>query len=200
MDNPTITYYSTEAKNISDKYNSVPSGIHQFFKAAFVEGTKILDIGCGSGRDMAELVKNGFDAYGVDASSEMVQYAQEQYPELKGRIEKGVLPNLEMPFGGTFDGVLCCAVLMHLPKEELFDSVFAIRKLLKENGRLLVSIPEDRPDIDENCRDDKGRLFNSVRPEYLQLLFERLGFLLSGDGKLTIRSGLAIRGLPLLLL
>ena len=191
MDNPTITYYSTEAKNISDKYNSVPSGIHQFFKAAFVEGTKILDIGCGSGRDMAELVKNGFDAYGVDASSEMVQYAQEQYPELKGRIEKGVLPNLEMPFGGTFDGVLCCAVLMHLPKEELFDSVFAIRKLLKENGRLLVSIPEDRPDIDENCRDDKGRLFNSVRPEYLQLLFERLGFSVIGRWKTddTFRPG-----------
>ena len=60
MDNPTITYYSTEAKSISDKYNSVPSGIHQFFKAAFIEGTRILDIGCGSGRDMAELVKKGF--------------------------------------------------------------------------------------------------------------------------------------------
>ena len=101
---------------------------------------KILDIGCGSGRDMAELIKNCFDAYGVDASPEMVQYAQEKYPELKGRIEKGVLPNLEKPFSGEFNGIFCCAVLMHLPKEELFDPAFAIGKILKENGRPVFNI------------------------------------------------------------
>ena len=144
---------------------------------------KILDIGCGSGRDMAILIQYGIDIYGVDASPEMVQYAQEKYPELQAKIDIGVLPNLGKPFGGEFDGVLCSAVLMHLPKEELFDAAFSIRNLMKEGGRLLVSMPHDRPDIDEHCRDSKGRLFNSVKPEYLQLLFERLGFSIIGKWK-----------------
>ncbi len=183
MDEQTISYYSREAKNISDKYNSVSSGIRQFIPTTFVKGMKILDIGCGSGRDMANLIEDGYDAYGVDASPEMVQYAQKRHPELKGKIEEAMLPNLGKPFGGNFDGILCTAVLMHLPKEELFDAAFDIRGLLKEKGRLLLSIPDNRPDVDENFRDSKGRLFNSVRPEYIKLLFERLGFSIIGQWK-----------------
>ncbi len=183
MDELTLRYYSEEAKNISDKYNNVSSGLQKYFSTVFVEGMKILDIGCGSGRDMAILIQYGIDIYGVDASPEMVQYAQEKYPELQAKIDIGVLPNLGKPFGGEFDGVLCSAVLMHLPKEELFDAAFSIRNLMKEGGRLLVSMPHDRPDIDEHCRDSKGRLFNSVKPEYLQLLFERLGFSIIGKWK-----------------
>lgn len=180
MDELTVKYYSTEAKSVSDKYNVTPSGLQKYFPTVFVGGMKILDIGCGSGRDIADLIKYGIDVYGIDASLEMVHNAQERHPELNERIEQAILPNLGKPFGGKFDGVLCSAVLMHLPKEELFDAVFAIRNVLKENGRLLVSIPQDRPDIDEHCRDSKGRLFNSVKPEYLQLLFERLGFSVIG--------------------
>jgi len=52
MDELTLRYYSEEAKNISDKYNNVSSGLQKYFSTVFVEGMKILDIGCGSGRDM----------------------------------------------------------------------------------------------------------------------------------------------------
>ena len=44
------------------------------------------------------------------------------------------------------------------------------------NGRLLLSIPKDRPGIDSSGRDERGRLFTPLVPEALQLLFERLGF------------------------
>jgi SAM-dependent methyltransferase len=180
MDEPTLNYYSVNAHNIVKHYNNISSGIHQFFPSTFIQCTRIIDIGCGSGRDLHELLAQGYDAYGVDPCDEMLLSALDQYPELLGRVEKGGLPELGIPFGGEFDGVLCSAVLMHLPKEELFNAVFAIRRVLKENGRLLISVPEDRPGIDNDHRDDKGRLFNGVRPEYLQLLFERLGFSLIG--------------------
>jgi hypothetical protein len=48
--------------------------------------------------------------------------------------------------------------------------------LLKANGRLLLSIPKDRPGIDASRRDEGGRLFTQLVPEELELLFERLGF------------------------
>lgn len=143
------------------------------------------------GRESAYLLNQGYDAYGVDASPEMIECARDKYPELEGRIDKCILPDLGKPFNTEFDGVLCCAVLMHLPKEELFDAAFAIKNILRDNGSLLISLPDDRPDIDEHFRDDKGRLFNSVRPEYLQLLFERLGFSVTGRWKTddTFRPG-----------
>lgn len=55
-----------------------------------------------------------------------------------------------------FDGVLCSAVLMHLPEELIFDSLYSIRRMLKENGRLLISVPNGLPF--EGNRDKHGRL------------------------------------------
>jgi len=44
------------------------------------------------------------------------------------------------------------------------------------HGRLLVSLPLSRGDVDDGERAADGRLFKSYLPDYLQLLFERLGF------------------------
>ncbi|MFN7750709.1 MAG: hypothetical protein ACK5TE_00385, partial [Pseudomonadota bacterium] len=63
---------------------------------------------------------------------------------------------------------------------DLFDTVFALRGLLRRHGRLLLSLPLARADIDVDERDSHGRLFKTYRPEYLQLLFERVGFQLIG--------------------
>lgn len=180
MDDATISYYSLNSESISEEYNHVDSGIWKYIPSVFISGMRILDIGCGSGRDISYLLKQGHNAYGVDPSEEMLHCAKQDFPDLKDRIEKGGLPDLGKPFGGEFDGVLCSAVFMHIPREELFDSAFAIKRILKEDGMLLISIPYNRPGIDEHQRDKKGRLFNQVQPEFLQLLFERLGFSVTG--------------------
>ena len=66
---------------------------------------------------------------------------------------------------------------MHLPEKQLFDASFSIRRVLKENGRLLISIPlEDKTVDPKTNRDKRGRLFNGITPENLQLIFERIGF------------------------
>lgn len=69
----------------------------------------------------------GHDPYGVDATVEFVEIAQRLHPELMGRIIQSSLPSLEPPFGGRFDGVLCSAVLMHLPLTELDAAATSIK-------------------------------------------------------------------------
>lgn len=69
---------------------------------------------------------------------------------------------------------------MHLAEADLFDAAFAMRRLLKKGGRLLLSLPRSRSDIGPDGRDSDGRLFSPYTPEYVQLLFERLGFQLIG--------------------
>ncbi len=41
----------------------------------------ILDIGCGTGRDLAALVKNGAEGWGVDTLPAMIAYAQKVRPQ-----------------------------------------------------------------------------------------------------------------------
>jgi hypothetical protein len=109
-------------------------------------------------------------------SAALAALAVVHHPELAGRIAGGALPQIGEPFGGRFDGILCSAVLMHVPEADLFDTVFALRQLLRPNGRLLVSLPLSRGDVGGNERGIDGRLFKNYAPEYLQLLLERVGF------------------------
>ncbi len=180
MDQQTLKYYNQNALDIFNNYIKAKEGISSFFATAFPIHTKILDIGAGSGRDMQFLLDKGYDAYGIEPSVELRQLALSQYPVLEGRLFDGSLPDIDEGFTEKFDGVLCSAVLMHIPKELLFDTVYAIKRILKHRGNLLISIPGEGPEIDSSHRDKNGRLFCNYNPEYLQLLFERIGFKLTG--------------------
>jgi 2-polyprenyl-3-methyl-5-hydroxy-6-metoxy-1,4-benzoquinol methylase len=60
---------------------------------------------------------------------------------------------LSEPYGyELFDGVLCCAVLMHIDSTELFNAALSIKRCLKVNGRLLISVPSQRSDTGEGER------------------------------------------------
>lgn len=176
MDQQTLKYYSANASEIADRYESVVSNLSQHFESAFIRQSKILDIGCGSGRDLSALSKLGHDCYGVDATEEFVALAQKLHPELTGRITCNSLPNLELPFGGGFDAILCSAVLMHVSVGDLVGSALSIKQCLNKHGRVLYSVPSKRLDVVAEDRDAHGRLFIPNQSDRLQSIFTNLGF------------------------
>ena len=180
VDPKTAEFYDRHATDLAARYESARSPVERYYPLAFPAGSRVLDVGAGSGRDLAALIKTGYDGHGVEPSEGLRQAAVVAHPELNGRLVGGALPDIGLPFAGGFDGIVCCAVLMHVPETELFDSALALRSLLKPHGRLLVSIPSARTDVCEDSRDEGGRLFQPYVPEELQLLFERLGFQLIG--------------------
>lgn len=176
MDKDTINYYSVNALTVAERYESVVSSLSESFEMAFKPQSMLLDIGCGSGRDMALLASLGHECFGVDATPEFVLLSQSLHPELKGKIFHAALPNFEPPFSGTFDGVLCSAVLMHLAEIDLVPAALCIKRCLKNHGRLLYSVPSKRLDVVSENRDAYGRLFVPDQFDRLQKIFEQLGF------------------------
>lgn len=177
MDRETQDYYRQNAAEVTEQYHNVTEGVSIYFDRAFADCSTVLDIGCGPGRDVLNLLEKGRDAYGLEPCKELAETAVKKFPQLSGRIFHGHLPaglqNLE---NKKFDGILCSAVFMHIPEEDLFDSVYAIRGLLQDKGKLLLSIPVSRGDLGENGRDVLGRLMIIRNPWDIQLLFERTGF------------------------
>lgn len=98
MDHQTVSYYSENASQIAKRYDEIVSSLSKHFESAFSPYSKLLDIGCGSGRDLSVLHSFGHDCYGVDPTYEFVELAQQAHPELKGKIEIGALPELAPPF------------------------------------------------------------------------------------------------------
>jgi SAM-dependent methyltransferase len=182
MDEGTLRAYGAHAAEIAQRHatsRSVQAGISQYFGRAFDPGARILDVGAGAGFDLALLVWQGYQARGVEPVGEMRTEATRLHPELSGRLLEGSLPD-QLPdlkdLGGPFDGVVCSAVLQHLPRAALFAAVFALRRLLRPGGHALVLIPTRRNDIDEEGRDRFGRYFSGVQTEELDQLFQRAGF------------------------
>jgi SAM-dependent methyltransferase len=180
-DAKTAAFYRDMAGSLAAQYGEVPPDAGDRLERAFRYSRKILDIGCGTGRDLEFLLRKGKDAYGADASKEMIAAANATITAAglsgAGRLFEVALPDLSAFSEGEFDGVLCSAVLMHLPDEEIFDAVYALRRVLRPGGTLLVSVPSARNDVDPITRRDlHGRLFSNIPPEKLRLLFERVGF------------------------
>lgn len=181
MDSETSVYYSQNAGRLAEHYASVIHTLEDCLTSVFARSHKILDVGCGTGRDLSFLLGNGKDAYGVDPSREMLVAAHQALGargfSSEGRLFVGSLPDLSQFAESEFDGILCSAVLMHLPEEELFDAVYALRRILRPGGTLLVSVPVTRSDVDPITRRDVGgRLFTELPAPKLHLLFERVGF------------------------
>ena len=99
-------------------------------------GSKILDIGCGTGHLAGELMRRGYEAWGVDLSSAMVDYARKHYHAdhfQVGDIER-------IPFSdNSLDGVMCLGVMEYLTGDEA--ALREMWRVLKPGGRAVITTP-----------------------------------------------------------
>lgn len=179
----TTSYYDANAAAVAERYEHAEmAGLHQLLLPRLPSGSRVLEVGCGSGREAAFLLANGYDVTALDASTPMIETALRHHPELQGRLRQASLP-LDEDNGlltNPCDGVVCIAVLMHIPERDLFGAAFQLKRLLKKGGKLVLSTSFGREGLDGN-RDAAGRLFAERPPEKIRLLFERLGFRLVAE-------------------
>ncbi len=177
MDELTAAAYQTSAGARADLYESVESPLGRLFPLLFRPEQRVLDVGAGSGRDCAILLSLKIDAHGIEPVGELHREAVIRHPELINRVVHTTLEDYAPAHRGRYDGVLLSAVLMHVPDSQLFNFVLAIRELLKPGGKLVVSVPLERSDVDPTTqRDAAGRLFVLRSEPEVTLFFERLGF------------------------
>lgn len=171
MDRNTQNAYQRQASSYIQAYDQ--ADVLALFAPALTGLGRVLDIGCGSGRDMRAMQAVGIPVDGVDPCAAFVQHAKNSQPNAS--IEIDSLPELATLRDASYGGILCSAVLMHIPPDELFDSILSMRRILKENGRIWISIPLADPTI-VSQRDASGRLFSGITPDVLECFFERAGF------------------------
>ncbi len=112
---------------------------------------RILDAGCGSGRNMLELARHG-TVTGVELSSTSVALARERGA---GEVIEGSV--LEMPFeSGSFDLAVSLDVIEHLGED--VAALRELRRVVAPGGALLVTVPayqwlwSGHDEINHHCR------------------------------------------------
>ena len=189
-DRKTIHYYDKNASSVCARYEkSQPRELQEFILISLssysarrqVRQPRILEIGCGSGRETAHLFRKGYEIFGVDASRAMIECARTHHPECADRFFKAAFPLGKSPDRSQtvlqlpFDAVLLLATAMHLPDSELKTALNQIHAMLLPSGILIISSSSGRSGI-KNHRDPKGRLFIERIPEELTRLLREHGF------------------------
>lgn len=174
----TICYYNENAETVAARYESVDFSVQQKKLAGVMPRKgKILEIGSGSGRDAAFLLKNGYNVECVDGSEEMNAAALKAHPVLKGRIRRMVLPEgLYVLSSGEYAAVYSFAVLMHLENNDVMVTLEEVHRMLKKNGIFYFSIPLTRPNMSKSGFDLEGRYFLLESEDWWTTIVRTAGF------------------------
>ncbi|TKW60649.1 MAG: class I SAM-dependent methyltransferase [Blastochloris viridis] len=139
-----------------------------------LQGRRVLDIGCGFGRDVAEFRRRGADAYGCDVSPPLLaQAVREVGPYFS---EYDLRSDEALPFGDGFDVVWACAVLVHVPRMELRTFVKKIHTGLVIGGiAVLISKQGEGEEVSRNLGKDLPRVMVFYRAEEVAAAWQALG-------------------------
>ncbi|WP_333013162.1 class I SAM-dependent methyltransferase [Kluyvera sichuanensis] len=161
----TLEYYQHHA---DDFFNSTVNVDMRSLYTPFLEripkGGRILDAGCGSGRDSKAFLQQGYRVEAFDATGEMAKLASQHTG----------LPVKQMTFSDVdavnrYDGIWCCASLLHVSAAELPDAMAKLARALKPGGIWYVSFKHG-----DGERVKDGRRFTDLNEQRLNTLLAGL--------------------------
>ena len=172
----TVAVYDT----IADEYNKkiddyAPRPEREKFIEMVTPHGRILDVGCGPGRDCEYFVSKIFDVNGIDLSEKLLELAKKRAPTAE--FQKQDLRELNFP-NESFDGIWACASLLHLKREEAPAVLSSFSTLLKSGGVLFVMLKEGKgeADVQDPLSPNISRHFTYFGIEELKEMLIKVGF------------------------
>ncbi|WP_417920237.1 class I SAM-dependent methyltransferase [Christiangramia marina] len=112
--------------------------LDQIMKQRYKGNDRILDAGCGEGRNLRWFAGFGYDIWGIDMDVERLSIAREIFPNLKENLIHARLS--EIPFPDVhFDHIICSAVLHFAEDENHFYKMLSeLIRVLKPTGSLFI--------------------------------------------------------------
>lgn len=135
----TVATYNRSASGLAGKFNGWGARVEDIETAfALVSGQdpNVLEIGCGNGRDAAEITRRTSRYLGLDISEGLLRIAREQVPD--GHFELADIEAYALPDG--LDLVFAFASLIHVPRESLRGILARLLAALNPGGVVRISM------------------------------------------------------------
>lgn len=164
-ENATTRFYSDNAATYAATLAEASLMRLDRFLIRLQPGADVLELGCGNGRDSAEMIARGFRAAPTDGTPEMAEEASKRLG-----IPVGVLRFEDIDTVSAFDGVWANACLLHVPRSELGGILSKIHTALRPGGVFYASFKAGEAE----GHDGLGRFFNYPSKDWLQSAYEAM--------------------------
>ncbi len=166
MSQSTQNYYNHNAQSFAESTFSLDmSALYDEFLPLIPAGGAILDAGCGSGRDALFFKQSGFRVTAFDASEKLAVIAAQNLQQTVP-----VKTFTQVAELNEYDGIWCCASLLHVSKKDLPTVFSKLKNALKPDGVLYVSFK-----YGDTEREKDGRVFTDLNEQGLAELIELAG-------------------------
>lgn len=141
-----VSLFDEQAARYSSRYHRDSLGGYGFSARKdkvleLVDGTggRALDVGCGPGIMVPELINRGFEFWGVDASPKMIEECYCRFGQLEGaHFSVGDAIALDFP-PGFFDLVICMGVIERIERYE--QAIREMHRVLRKGGTCIITFP-----------------------------------------------------------
>jgi len=164
-----LDYYQKNFQAYHEKTFSIdPSSFLDPLAQRIPPDAFILDVGCGSGRDLCWMKKRGFDVIGFERSPGLAELARDNAgcEVIEGDFETYDFSSI------LVDAVMLVGALVHVPHERFSDVFQNITSAIPENGSVLITLKEGTGEL----KAPDGRIFYLWEDPKVRKLFDSLGF------------------------
>lgn len=175
MSNKEITKESYQltaqafAHNVADL---APIGSIEKFFGLLPPKAKIIDLGCGSGRDAKIFTTMGTNVLGIDYCSNLIEIAKAHAPLANFELMDIEMMNLP---ASSFDGAWSACSLGHISKKLLPHVLEKIHSLLKENGFFYLALKKgsgEKLEIDSRYNGDFKKFWSFYEEDELKNILQ----------------------------
>lgn len=131
----TNQFYETHAKDYFDSTVKVDTScLYERFLKYVPVGCRILDFGCGSGRDSKAFVDMGYQVSAIDGAENLCKLAREYVG-----IDVKCVDFSSFCSDQKYDAIWACASLLHIPSTQLPTVIDKLKNALVDTGLMYMS-------------------------------------------------------------
>ena len=139
MRQQTIDIYNTHAQIMAEKFRASPPRLKHIniaLKATQTKEPRVLEIGCGDGRDAKEIFTRVSWYKGIDVSSELIKLARQHVPHAEFEVADAVTYD----YPKNIDLVIAFASFIHLDRDEFSTVLGKLHSALNQAGVIYLSL------------------------------------------------------------
>lgn len=138
---------------------------------ALLEGTRVLDIGCGPGWETATFTERGYDSIGIDLTPAFLRMASDS------SISVARMDMRHLGFrDSAVDGCWACASFLHVPRSDSRSTLAEFHRVLRSGGTLALSVKRGEGEQSGAVYENDERRFTLYTVDGLHERLENAGF------------------------